>query len=129
VVSRLLAIAALPAGCVMIRHALRYAQLGIPVFPVWSVVRRNGRIACACGRPCGEDNIGKHPIGHLVPNGALDATTDPKTIKRWWSLWPDANIGIRLTGLVVIDDDPRNGGDHTLVDLRISTDHCRERGE
>ena len=101
----------------MIEHALKYARLGIPVFPIWTVVRRNGRVACACGRDCGR-NIGKHPIGSLVPNGALDATTDPETIKRWFGLWPDANIGIRLDRRMVIDVDPRNGGDHTLVNLQ-----------
>jgi Bifunctional DNA primase/polymerase, N-terminal len=101
----------------MIEHALKYARLGIPAFPIWSVVQRSGRVACACGRDCGP-NIGKHPIGSLVPNGALDATTDPETIKRWFGLWPDANIGVRLDNFMAADIDPRHGGDHTLVELQ-----------
>jgi hypothetical protein len=101
----------------MIEHALKYVRLGIPVIPLWTMVRRNGRLACACGRPCGRD-AGKHPIGQLVPNGALDATIDPETIKRWWGLWPDANIGIRLDSFMVVDVDRRNAGDHTLVAIQ-----------
>jgi Bifunctional DNA primase/polymerase, N-terminal len=101
----------------MIEHALKYARLRIPVIPIWTMVRRNGRIACACGRPCGRD-AGKHPLGHLVSNGALDATTDPETIKRWWAKWPDANVGIRLGSFMALDIDPRNGGDRSLATLQ-----------
>jgi hypothetical protein len=104
----------------MIRHALRAAQLDLPVLPLWAVVRRNGRVACACGRDCGKD-IGKHPIGNLVPNGALDATTDQDLIRKWWTLWPDANIGTRMGRFMALDVDPRNGGDHTLV--RLQNEH------
>ena len=60
------------------RAALAYALEGKPVFP------------CEPG--------GKRPLGRLVPNGLKNATTDPDTIRRWWSDTPDANIGIP-TGL------------------------------
>lgn len=46
--------------------------------------------------------------------GYLDATTDADTIRAWWTATPKANIGIatgEASGLVVIDEDPRNGGD------------------
>jgi hypothetical protein len=41
-------------------------------------------------------------------------------IRAWWGRWPDANIGIvtgRASGLVVLDIDPRNGGDDGLAQL------------
>jgi hypothetical protein len=39
------------------------------------------------------------------------ATTDPEVITRWWTRWPDANIGMPTgDGLVVVDIDPRSGG-------------------
>ncbi|MEX2627134.1 MAG: bifunctional DNA primase/polymerase, partial [Ilumatobacteraceae bacterium] len=50
---------------------------------------------CTCGRP-GCSSPGKHP---LLRQGLHDATRDPSTIERWWTRWPDANVGIR-TGAV-----------------------------
>lgn len=38
-------------------------------------------------------------------------------IERWWLRWPDANVGIvtgAISGLVVLDVDPRHGGDASL---------------
>jgi hypothetical protein len=49
-------------------------------------------------------------------NGVLDATDDPSTIGGWWQRWPSANIGGRVpAGLIVIDTDPRHGGETNLV--------------
>lgn len=42
------------------------------------------------------------------------------SIKKWWTQWPRANIGILTggrTGLVVLDLDPRHGGDQSLRQL------------
>ena len=68
--------------------ALRYAAAGYHVIPL---------------RP-----RGKLP---LTQHGAHDGTTDEAAIRSWWAQWPNANIGITLKGLVVVDIDPRNGGD------------------
>lgn len=93
-------------------YALRYAALGWKILPVWHV--ENGR--CQCSEKCPSKNPGKHPAGHLVPNGVLDAVADPATIRRWWTLYPKASIGIAMaaSGLVAIDVDPRNGGIETM---------------
>lgn len=58
---------------------------------------------------------GKTPTtGHTL-NGHLDATTDPHTIREWWSSG-DWNIGSPVPdSLVAFDVDPRNGG--SLADL------------
>jgi hypothetical protein len=48
---------------------------------------------------------GKHP---LTRHGLHDATADPGVIRRWWTRWPQANVGIRTgaaSGLLVIDID------------------------
>jgi len=66
----------------LLRAALRYAELGFPVFP------------------CAPD--GKVPI---TPRGFKDATTDPAQIEKWWEKYPDANIGIPTAGLLVVDVD------------------------
>jgi hypothetical protein len=96
-----------PGANELLDAALRYAAAGWRVFPVHSL--RGG--VCTCGEPsC--DNPGKHP---LTQHGLHDATNSEAAILRWWNRWPDANIGIRAEDIgVVIDVDPRNGGDASL---------------
>ena len=93
------------------RHnwARYYARLGWPVLPLHSA--DNGR--CSCG------NLGEHP---RTQHGVNDASTDLVQIDGWWQQWPDANIGIPtgvVSGLVVLDMDPRNGGDQSNKQLQI----------
>ena len=69
--------------------ALRYANLGIPVFPC---VPR-----------------GKQP---LTPNGFHDATSVARVVHGWWQRNPDANIGLPTgasTGVLVVDVDVHPG--------------------
>lgn len=65
--------------------AVRYANLGIPVFP------------CVPGF--------KQP---LTSNGFHDATSSARTVHHWWQRNPNANIGMPtggVTGVVVVDVD------------------------
>lgn len=91
--------------------ALEYAARGWPVLPLHGMVR--GR--CTCGRTC--DTPGKHPIGALVPRGVHDATCDVVVLRGWFRRWPTANVGIATASLVVIDVDPRAGGNESLERL------------
>ncbi len=53
-------------------------------------------------------------------NGLNDASADPAQVARWWSRWPEANIGIvcgAASGLVVIDVDGPDGGEESLEAL------------
>lgn len=71
--------------------ALRYAELGLSVFPVRART--------------------KTPFIKDWPNRA---TTDPARIREMWTRFPKAGIGIAtgsLSGLVVIDLDTKNGQD------------------
>ena len=93
--------------------ALALARRGWPVLPL-NAVGADGR--CTCGR---EDCMSpaKHP---RTLRGLRDATRDPVKIREWWTRWPDANIGIVTgadSGLMVLDVDPRSGGNVTLDDL------------
>jgi putative DNA primase/helicase len=90
-------------------QALKYAKLGLPVVPLHTIV--DGRCSCGsvdCASP------GKHP---RTSHGVKDATADRDQIKRWWAKWPDANIGLapgRERDILVLDIDPRHGGDKRL---------------
>lgn len=88
----------------LLAAALLYAERGRPVFPLHSV---DGEGVCSCGGPKVNPKCkpGKHP---RTPNGHISATTAPGKIKRWWRLWPNANIGIptgERSGLLVLDVD------------------------
>lgn len=109
----------------VVEAAHRYADLGWPVLPLFTV--RNGR--CTCGKKdC--PNAGKHPIGKLVPHGLLDATTDHAKIEEWFEKTP-ANVGI-VTGmrskLDVGDVDPRNGGFESLAHVDLPPTRIVETG-
>ncbi len=69
----------------LLSAALRYAELGYPVFP------------CVPG--------GKVPI---TSRGFKDATTETAQIEAWWGGHPDANIGIPTAGLLVVDVDGKD---------------------
>jgi len=96
-----------------VETALSHARQGWPVHPLHTP-DSGGK--CSCGQQdC--TSPGKHP---RTGNGLKDATTDEATIREWWQQWPDANIGIvtgKESGLVVLDIDPRHGGDKALRQL------------
>jgi hypothetical protein len=106
----------------VLRTALAFAHRGHAVFPVtWPVPsgENDGRLVCSCGRhargpkPCGSP--AKHPYGKLAPSGLLSATTESGIIKHWFGVAaPQANLGVVTDKLVVVDVDPRHGGDDSL---------------
>src|SRR5262245_39036313 len=97
--------------------ALAFAQRGYAVFPLHWPVEHNGQRACSCGRLCGK-NAAKHPVARYAPKGHLSATTETGIVKLWWGLRvPEANLGVRTEKLVVIDVDPRHGGDESFQAL------------
>lgn len=94
--------------------ALEYAERGWSVLPLHSV--QDSR--CTCGRAdC--PSPGKHP---RTPNGLKEATTNEVTIREWWAKWRNANVGIltgKPSGLIVLDVDPRHGGDVSLDNIEL----------
>ncbi len=62
----------------------------------------------------------KHPP--LLTGWPTKATSDPALVEMYWTPMPDANIGIHCEGLVVIDVDPRKGGNESLDKLRLLHD-------
>jgi hypothetical protein len=96
--------------------ALDYAARGLPVFPVYPVVPFRGRFVCKCFQTVRCSNPGKHP---MTRHGLKDATTDAVATRERWACAPDANLGIACSRTcVVLDVDPRHGGDVTLDQLQ-----------
>jgi hypothetical protein len=83
-------------------EALALATIGLHVFPL-----------CRLGKA---PAISKKAGG----SGFADATIDEHTIREWFKRYSDANVGIRTgrpSGIIVIDIDPRSGGEATIADL------------
>ena len=79
--------------------ALDYAELGWPMFPL-GVGSKLPKIPKSAGG-----------------RGFHDATVDVEMITSWWSRWLRANVGVRTgptSNLVVLDVDPRHGGDESF---------------
>jgi P4 family phage/plasmid primase-like protien len=90
-----------------------YASKGWKILPVHGVV--NGK--CTCGKTHTDPKeVGKHPV---VGGWQNEATSDPEKVASWWEQNPDYNIGVfaRESGFLVIDIDPRNGGDDAFLKL------------
>jgi Bifunctional DNA primase/polymerase, N-terminal/Primase C terminal 1 (PriCT-1) len=101
----------------MLDAALRYAKVGLPVFPLWPALPLTNGFTCGCGKASRCDSPAKHPLSPLVPNGLKSATTDIKAITDWWTTWPEANVAIATGKVVVVDIDPRHGGDAALAQI------------
>jgi len=81
----------------ILQAALYYASIGIPLFP------------------CRVSN--KAPY---TANGFKEASANREQIHRWWKNWPDAIIGMptgETSGMLIVDIDPRHGGDYSLQGL------------
>ncbi|MEL7658823.1 MAG: bifunctional DNA primase/polymerase, partial [Bacillota bacterium] len=97
-----------------LERALSYAKKGISVIPLCWITDK-GVCSCKKGEEC--SSPGKHP---KTKNGYKDGSADEDVITAWWEKYPDANIGIvtgKATDIIVIDIDPRNGGNETLKKL------------
>jgi hypothetical protein len=94
--------------------ALAYARRGWPVFPLHHPDPHRG-CSCIDAKVC--RSPGKHP---RTRKGLKDATTNEAQIRRWWEMYPLANVGLmmgRKSGLVALDVDPRSGGDASITEL------------
>jgi hypothetical protein len=96
-----------PVKPLLLRMALQYAALGLPVIPLHEVLPTG---QCSCGRQSCTSK-GKHP---RTPHGCKDGSTDADTIAGWWERWPTANVGIctgRQAGIFVVGPDGQAGID------------------
>jgi Bifunctional DNA primase/polymerase, N-terminal/AAA domain len=95
------------------RQGFRVLPLHTPIFNALAEI-----YLCSC-RQAECKSIGKHPRNK---QGLTEATTDLERVGEWWSMWPDANIGV-ATGYEfdVIDIDGPDG-------LKLYDDYCARFG-
>ena len=96
-------------------NLIEYTKLGWSIFPIFGV--KNGK--CCCGNDdC--NNQGKHP---MTRNGFHNATSDISMITKWMAKYPKSiNWAVATgakSGIVVIDIDPRHGGDKSIKNFEI----------
>ena len=100
----------------ILEMALKYAEIGIPIIPLHGI-KEDGACTCKKGSTC--SSKGKHPIF----NGWQElATTNQGVIKKWWSKYPHANIGIpagEKSGWLVLDVDTKYQGYESLEVLEM----------
>jgi hypothetical protein len=109
--------------------ALDYATAGYEVFPLRGKLPRPSCPTCRQPGP-GRPNPRYRPHqaagcagtqGHELCHGLLAASSDPDRVATWWRRWPQANIGARVPkSLLVLDVDPRHGGDQRLAELEAA---------
>jgi len=114
-------------------YALAYAARGWAVVPLYWVDEHG---ECGCGlahdgqtahrRADGTEFVlspnsrAKHPHTLFAPHGALSASKNAEQLRRWFANEPRLNIGVatgEISGIVVVDIDPRDGGDTTWSDF------------
>lgn len=97
----------------MLVQALQYGYKGWNVLPLHTP---DAFAQCSCNKSdC--KSVGKHP---RTMHGLKDATTDQAKIRQWWTMWPNANIGIvtgNASGFVVLDVDLKSHGEKSLTYL------------
>jgi hypothetical protein len=110
--------------------AVGYASRGIPALPLhYPLPHPSGlqsvpsdsqpavqRAGCSCRDPdCGQ--VGKHPLGSLVPHGVKDATCNRARILAWWTRHPQANIGLACGHAFDVLDIDGPEGAHAIQEL------------
>lgn len=92
-------------------QALYHASRGWASFPLFGVVEADdGTLMCSCGQGPACDRPAKHPA---CAHGFKDATTNEAELRAFFENSRYRNVGLatgRLSGIDVVDVDPRNGG-------------------
>jgi hypothetical protein len=104
--------------------AMTERAFGCPVFPVRAPVFTEDGAFCSCPAGASCPVPGKHP--HVknwtgaTPDQPTGYSTEPAQLARWAANWPGCNWGAltgRRAGRIIIECDPRAGGDDGLYEL------------
>ena len=97
---------------------IEYARAGFRMLPLFGVITgTDGQRCCECPKGSACESSGKHPRRKRWPQ---TATCNPSSGLAWLKRWSDMNLGLatgRQSGVVVLDVDPRHGGDESIAKL------------
>ncbi len=100
----------------ILEAALEYAEKHCAyIIPIHGCDRLGN---CICRSGCTGNQIGKKPH---IKEWQNTASIIEETIRKWWRHWPQANIGYPTgikNNIIVIDIDPRSGGDESYQILQ-----------
>ncbi len=114
--------------------ALAYLARGWSVVPIHTVGLRSreapgdagsihvgsGEPSCSCLRAdC--PSAGKHP--RIRWEAYTRSRPSAELVNDWFRRWPEANVGVvtgRVSGVIVLDIDPRNAGEASLLELEAT---------
>src|SRR5262245_35122492 len=94
--------------------ALGYAARAWAPLPLYGVTPDG---VCQCWKQASCPSTGKHP---RLDAWQTSTVADADHVRRWYRSWPSSNVGILCGtpgGVVVLDIDPRHGGDASLAQL------------
>jgi hypothetical protein len=97
--------------------AMTEVAIGCPIFPVRAPILTPSGARCSCPAGASCPVPGKHPHVTEWPDRA---TTDPAQLAHWARQWPGCNWGGltgKRAGRIIIESDPRAGGDDELYEL------------
>ena len=98
----------------MLEEALSYLARGWSAIPGHTLTED---YLCSCQQGADCDRPGKHPrVNWKQFQSRLPTESE---LRLWWGRWPDANVIIitgKISKLLVIDVDPRHGGDESWRD-------------
>jgi hypothetical protein len=101
-------------------RAQELVDFGWAVLPLHGVIHdRKGVAHCTCSHPSKCNSPAKHP---RTPQGLKNASKDAISLRAWWGKWPMANVGVStglISGIVVLDIDPKNGGEDSFDNLMV----------
>ena len=97
-----------------LNEALNLARAGLPVFPLWGVIERDGEMwDCKTGERADKES-GKVPKG----SWPTQATTNEETINQWFNEDPQMNYGVKMGGgWLAIDCDTEEATENFLFAL------------
>lgn len=90
-----------------------YSEQGWKLIPCFGI----GTKGCTCGNShTGRTDAGKHP---MISDWPINSTSEPEKLLKWFGKGSQNNVAVvcQDSGFVVIDIDPRNGGDESFLAL------------
>jgi putative DNA primase/helicase len=104
----------------VIDDAIELVQFGLALVPVHYPIKVGSKVVCSCNRGERCTSIAKHPFSNKWQEVG---EKNPEHVRAWSKAFKaEVNYGVitgQLSGVVVLDIDPRHGGQDSLDNLMV----------